>query len=164
MTPDMPEELSKALISVDQDELGLVLRSHLYIENLLDELLSLLIPFPEHVEEMSLTYANKVRLACAMGLDRELKSMLLVLGAIRNKFSHNLHQKIDSEMVKNLHGSVHENTRKHFPEIVNKISENEGGISSFNQCHPRDQFTALVISLWIIMNGAILEVKDEYGL
>jgi hypothetical protein len=136
----------------------------LYIENLLDELLSLLIPFPEHLEEINLTYANKVKLACAMGFDHELKPMLLALGTIRNRFSHNLHKKIDSEMVKNLHSLVHEKTRESLPEIINSNCESEEKINSFNQGHPRDQFTVLVISLWVIMNGAILEVKNGYGL
>lgn len=67
MTREIPQDLSSALIG--EDELGLAIRSHLYIESLLDELLSLLIPFPSHFEEINLNYASKVKMACAMGLD-----------------------------------------------------------------------------------------------
>jgi len=105
MSPDLENDFRKALL--EDDEIGIVIRSHLYIENLLDELLSLLLPFPEEYEEMNLSYANKVRLVCAAGFDKNFKPMLLALGSIRNKFSHDLNTKIDSELVKDLHSKMH---------------------------------------------------------
>ena len=77
MSPDLENDFRKALL--EDDEIGIVIRSHLYIENLLDELLSLLPPFPEEYEEISLSYANKVRLVCAAGFDKNFKPMLLAL-------------------------------------------------------------------------------------
>lgn len=161
MKPDLPDEIGHKLISEDSNEVGLVIRSHLYIEILLNELLSLLTPVPEHLESMNLTYANKVKLACAMGLDPEFKSMLLALGTIRNKFSHNLNKTIDADMVKDLHSQVHSKTRESFPKFINKLNESGQKINSFNEGHPRDQFTALVINLWVIMHGAVKEAKSE---
>tara|TARA_R110000787_G_scaffold218812_1_gene327501 strand:- start:72 stop:557 length:486 start_codon:yes stop_codon:yes gene_type:complete len=158
MTKEMPEELSSALIG--EDELGLAIRSHLYIENLLDELLRTLIPFPDHYDEMNLTYALKVKLACAMGLDPELKSMLLVLGSIRNQFSHNLNKRIDETMVKDLHSKVAAKVREDMPWILAQLRD-DGKKVSFQDAHPRDQYFALVSSLWVILNSAIAQAKDE---
>lgn len=155
----LPEELSKALDK--EDELGLVLRAHLYIENKLEELLYLLVPVPRYYEEMNLNYVNKVKLACALGLDPGFKGMLLVLGSIRNKFAHNLSKKIDAEMVKNLHSVAHEKYRNMLPSFINKISVDNENLKSFNEVHPRDQFTTLVMTLWVVLNGAIQEAKGD---
>jgi hypothetical protein len=154
-----PDELSKALL--EEDELGVVLRSHLYIEHKLDELLSIMVPFPSFYEEMNLNYANKVKLACAMGLDPDFKPMLLALGTIRNKFSHNLNKKIDDEMVRNLHSVAHKNLRDSLPEFVNQSLSESEAISSFNEAHPRDQFTSLIATLWIVLCGAVNETEGE---
>ena len=159
MTDTLPEELSNALF--EEDELGVVLRSHLYIENKLEELLSLMVPFPRYYEEMNLSYASKVKLACAMGLDPQFKPMLLALGTIRNKFSHNLDKSIDEKMVKDLHSASHKILRESLPKFVNKHSTDGKVITSFNEAHPRDQFTTLVVGLWIVLCGAVNEVEDE---
>jgi len=158
MNNEMPKDLSDALLG--EDELGLAIRSHLYVENLLDELLAQLIPFPNLYEEMHLNYAGKVKLACDMGLDPSYKSMLLALGDIRNKFAHNLDKSIDEEMVKDLHSKVDEGLRLGTPVILNNISGEEN-VNSFRDAHPRDQFLFLVLRLWMIINSAIDQVKIE---
>ncbi len=164
MNLEIPDEISKALIDKNTDELGLVVRSHLYIESLLNELLSELIPFSEHLDQMHLKYSDKVKLACAMGLDAELKPMLLSLGSLRNKFSHNINTKIDAELVKDLHSKVHHLTRIGTPKMLNSLRPEGPEIESFQGAHPRDQFTSLVISLWVIMHGALNEVKSGHNL
>ncbi len=161
MTVEMPDELSKALIE-ERDELGVVLRAQLYIENKLDELLLSMIPKPEHFHQMQLNYSAKVKLACALGFDSDFKGMLLALGSIRNKFAHNLDQAIDEETMKNLHSVAHPLYRERLPEFINSQSQGSK-VSSFNEVHPRDQFTTLVIALWVIMTRAIEQVEEHYG-
>ena len=153
---DMPKELSDALIG--EDELGLVIRSHLYIENLLDELLVLLFPCPKHYEEMQLNYSVKVRLACAMGLNPSCKSMLLAVGDIRNKFAHNLGKSIDENMVRDFHSKVDDDLRLATSEILNNINA-ENNLKSFTDAHPRDQYFFLVVRLWSIMLKAVNQAK-----
>lgn len=143
-------------------ELGVVIRSHLYIEAALDELISLLLIFPEELEKMNLTFANKVRLACAASFDKDYKSMLLALGSIRNKFSHNVDTKLDQALVRDLHSKLNEISREHLPEALRAVA-GEKEVKPFNQHHPRDQFSALAISLWTVLNLAIREVKEHRG-
>jgi hypothetical protein len=159
MNSEMSSELKKALLA--EDELGLVVRSHLYVENLLDKLLALLAPFPEYLEEINLSYASKVRLVCVLGFDPDFKPMLLELVRIRNKFAHNLSQKIDLGMVKNLHSLIHSDLADEFPKAMRKIVGGDEYGPTFKEAHPRDQFTALVITLWVVMCGAVKEVNER---
>jgi len=160
MSPDLENDFRKALL--EDDEIEIVIRSHLYIENLLDELLSSLLPFPEEYEEMNLSYANKVRLVCAAGFDKNFKPMLLALGSIRNKFSHDLNTKIDSELVKDLNSKMHPIAREGTAKMLSEMA-GEKEFKYFQQHHPRDQFTTLVLNLWVIMNGAVREAKEYHG-
>lgn len=155
----MPIELFESLLA--EDELGLVIRSHLYIENILDEILSILIPAPKHLEDMNLGYSAKVKLICALGFDPDYKQMLLALGSYRNKFAHNIKTKIDEKLVKDLHSKVHQTLRDAFPKITQNISGQKHNKLSFNEIHPRDQFIGLVVSLWVVMNGAAEEAKKK---
>jgi hypothetical protein len=95
-----------------------------------------------------------------LGFDSDFKPMLLMLGSIRNKFSHNLHKKIDDEMVKNLHSVAHQTFRNSLAEFLNKLSSEGKTISSFHEAHPRDQFTALVLALWLVLCEAVNEAED----
>jgi hypothetical protein len=85
-------------IDDDDDELAEVVRSHLYIEHQLERYIRACLPNPDELGDR-LTYTELVRLALACGLRRDLKSPLNTLGALRNKFSHNLSTTItDKEM------------------------------------------------------------------
>jgi hypothetical protein len=46
-----------------EDELGMVIRAHIHIEHHLNELLNMVIPYPEYLKPMQLDYAGKVSVA-----------------------------------------------------------------------------------------------------
>lgn len=86
--------------------------------------------------------------------------MLLSLGNIRNRFSHNLNKRIDEDMVKELHSKVTNSVRQNIPEVWAEIS-GDGKVILFKDAHPRDQYLALVSCLWVILCSAIRQTKEE---
>ncbi|PLX33590.1 MAG: hypothetical protein C0605_16085 [Hyphomicrobiales bacterium] len=78
-----------------EDELGVVIRSHIFVESVLDELLDQLIPYSRHLSSMNLSYHQKITLAVAMGLHEELQESLKALGKLRNDFAHKMDMQLD---------------------------------------------------------------------
>src|SRR5688572_1917704 len=75
-----------------EDELGVVVRSHIYVEEALNHLIDKLTPFPDHLPR--LRYEQRVNLACALGLRQEFAPALKELGDIRNSFGHRVDTKL----------------------------------------------------------------------
>ena len=80
------EERPFAKILLGEDELGVVLRAHSFLEHDLDRLIGSVLPQPDALGRLG--YSAKVRLAIACGLRRELKSPLDAFGSLRNRFAH----------------------------------------------------------------------------
>jgi len=72
------------------DELSMVLRSHLYIESLLDEIITRKLPNPNKLKgKNNLKFSFKVDLAEALGiLPEDYASSIRGFNGIRNNFSH----------------------------------------------------------------------------
>ena len=77
-----------------EDQLGMVIRAHIYIEHHLNEFLQVLIPYPEFLEPLKLDYYGRVQLAGAMGLQPQLLKPLQAVGALRNEMAHKLGTKL----------------------------------------------------------------------
>ncbi len=150
----LTEDQIQTLLS--EDELGLVVRSHLYVEKKLDELIECMVYDAVYIDKINLSYVNKVYLACALGLDTDFKPMLVKLGKLRNDFSHDLSAKIDTELVDNMHSYLHPKARKSIPVVMGADYVNE---NSFNESHPKDKFIFLVLTLLVVLSGAIEEIK-----
>jgi hypothetical protein len=89
-----------------EDDLGVVVRTHIYIESKVNELLDLLIPFPAQLPH--LRYEQKIKLCCAMGMDKTLFLPLKELGDLRNSFGHNINTKLTSGTCAKLLATVSE--------------------------------------------------------
>jgi hypothetical protein len=94
MTSDFSKEFTKALLG--EDELGVIIRSHIYIESEIDEYLRLALR--DYAQLGRLEYSTKVRIALACGLRKELKGPLNALGSLRNKFAHELGKAITASV------------------------------------------------------------------
>jgi hypothetical protein len=84
------QEFFDALLG--EDDLGVVVRSHIYIESAVNALLDLLIPVPDQLPH--LRYEQRLKLCCAMGMDKTLFPPLIELGNLRNSFGHNINTKL----------------------------------------------------------------------
>lgn len=90
-----------------RDELGLVLRGHLYVEHTLNEMLGVMMPYAGRLRRLNLTFTRKVELARALGvliLDEE--KPLLALNELRNRYAHDLKGPIGEAQVERLYGSI----------------------------------------------------------
>jgi len=67
-----------------EDKLGVVLRTHAYVEANLDRFIELRLEAPDYFEQLSLNYSRKVDLACALGFDARYRAAFKKLGQIRN--------------------------------------------------------------------------------
>jgi hypothetical protein len=87
-----------------EDDLGVVVRTHIYIESGVNSILEQLIPFPGELPR--LRYEQKLKLCCAMGMDKTLLSPLIELGNLRNSFGHNINTRLSTTSVAKLLSAV----------------------------------------------------------
>jgi hypothetical protein len=132
-----------------EDDLGVVLRSHLWVEYELGEFITASLVNPKALRQ-SMDYADKVRLALALGLERSLERPLNTIGTIRNRFAHKLGEKIAKSDVDSLYKSF-PTTMK---DAVQKGRQDTKKIlgpmhPSINETSvPRVQYALCAISLW----------------
>ena len=84
-------------ILMGEDELGVIVRAHIYVEHELTEFIKARLNPPAALDAIRLDYSGRVRLALALGLLPELKSALQFVGTLRNKFAHQLDSAINKE-------------------------------------------------------------------
>ncbi len=96
-----PEQLIRDLNS--EDELGLLLRGHLYIENELVKIIEAHMPHPEKFDIAAINFPKKIYLAAAMGiLSEEEVEPYIFFNKLRNKLAHNLGQEVTENDIKGL--------------------------------------------------------------
>lgn len=112
------------------DPIIIVLKSHLYIENCLDRMLSRALPFPNKI--LKKTFSNKVDFFEALNLacppdpnSTEVVFKLRQINKIRNKLAHNLDKKITKKDIEGLMKGV---THKKGATIPQKLI---AGLSHF---------------------------------
>jgi hypothetical protein len=144
-----------------EDELGLVVRAHIYIEANLLELLTNFVGSQKHIDKMNLEYSQRVHLAIALGLKDEYESPLLTLGTLRNAFAHRPGTKLSKDRVDALYSSLSPATK----EIVQNSHQSarrkmpEAKVPAFSRLSPRDQFILIAVALRALLQMAIKEAK-----
>lgn len=84
-----------------RDEVSVVLKAHLFLEQVIDILLEDTLTNPEPV--LQETFYKKINILYATGvITNELKEKLLFVNSIRNKFSHEFSYSLSSEDIKKL--------------------------------------------------------------
>lgn len=153
--PDSTDQEFNAALQ-GEDELGMVVRAHIYIEAALNDLLEVLLVSPRHVEKMNLDFSQKVRLAVALGLLPQYESPLLALGTLRNAFAHRPGTALTKGKVDSLYSSLspedktivqtsHQRTRKQAPESK---------VPRWAELSPRDRFILIAVGLRALLHVA----------
>ncbi len=140
------------------DELGLVIRAHIHIESGINELLDVAVPHPKQLPH--LRYEQKLKLACALGLQERLFKPLNILGHIRNAFGHNLNTSISEVNVNDLYGALAEQDRKGFLLGIeaNLVRLRIQNVDQFPTLSPRVRFIFLAIGL----DKAMAQARSEF--
>lgn len=96
-----------------EDELGLVVRTHLYVEAALNRFFLLRLQVTQdELSTVGLGFAQKIKLAKALGISIPIVRSLERLNTIRNKFAHRLETTIDIGEVHNLFEALPEEAKE----------------------------------------------------
>lgn len=147
-----------------EDQLGAVIRAHLYVEAQVNGLLHVLVPYPEHLEEMRLNWGQRVELVLAMGLKPQYGPPLKVLGRIRNKFAHDPDAELTKEDVNELYGCLRDEDREIVLESfrLTKSQVPDPVKGEFRDLEIKSQFTLIVVALHALLLVVVREARDNY--
>ena len=148
-----------------EDELGVVVRAHIYVEATLIELVEALAINPQHLKPMELDYFQRVNLAIVLGLNPEHGPPLLALGKLRNAFAHRIDTRLTKDRVENLYKALSQNDK----ELVQKMYEKTNTMllkergPRFRSLEPKDQFILIAVALRYMLVAANHIMKADPG-
>ncbi|MGC9460195.1 hypothetical protein, partial [Vibrio genomosp. F10] len=147
---------------VQESPLGRVIHTHIHIENIVTDFLSMATCAPENLKPMRLDYFGKIHLALALGLSPDLKVPLLVLGKMRNDFAHQLNRNIDSSSMNNFYKSFSSAHREDMMRVAKETKQSwcVDGVS-WKKVSPDDQFIFMCMSLYYYCLRCVDSQKSE---
>ena len=132
------KEFYKALMG--EDELGLVVRAHIYVEH---ELIEFIKQHCEPCAKAKEAYASRVRRAINLGLSKMLKGPLEELGSIRNAFAHRLDASLTESVVQKLHETFDNDMKLGIQHSYDSLLTNSCESKQpahYTQLSPKDRF------------------------
>ncbi len=145
-----------------EDELGVVIRSHIHVEAKLIEFLSLLAD-TKALDKMELEFFQRVNLAVALGLKEQHAKGLLALGKIRNDFAHKLGSSLTDSRVKNLYEALCPTDKAAVQDAYrlteSQLKQHHG--KNFQSLPPRDRFVLIAVALQSLLIVAIHELQNR---
>jgi hypothetical protein len=149
---DKSEKTFLAHLNSD-DHIQYVIRSHMHIENKLNEFVDFYFPNPKALESDNVTFLHKVRLANAVNfvMDDELPA-LRYLNGIRNKIAHRLNFIIDNKVRDEFVSTLDQRTKKIF-EIDRKKYPPEDY---------DDDVRAILAILWTLLDHRLTAMRREH--
>ena len=148
-----------------EDELGAVIRGHIYVEATLLTLLAGFVVSEKHLNQMGLDYFQHVNLAIALGLKVEYGPPLHALGTLRNAFSHKLNASLSRDRVNGLYKTLSSEDRTMVQTIYEKTNRKmrqEPG-TRFRNLPPKDQFILIAVALRFMLVAAAHELSEAGG-
>lgn len=148
-----------------QDDLGVVVRAHIYIEEELRHFVRVKAPAPEFVDFDGLDYSATLTLALILGLPEKFKAPLKTLGSLRNKFSHRPGMAIDRSAARDLYVKLGPTAQKELRDALKKTqlirSDRETNVEKMS---PKELFCVVCVQLHLYIldlsvSAAALEVK-----
>jgi hypothetical protein len=151
----------KALLA--EDELGMAIRSHIYVERRINQYLELTVSRPEHLEKLGLRYKQKAQLACCLGFDSTFLRALEVLGELRNKFAHKIATQLTDELVTKLYDALPPLGKVMVEKSFSRTKQqlNAGGEIKVVELPAKDRFILITLSLERALFAAILMIKAD---
>lgn len=142
-----------------EDDTGMVIRAHLYFEQLLGWGLEQRLDKPEAVlGGQGVTYNQKLRLCYALSIiDDECYGFLRALGKIRNSFGHDLGRQLTEDDIVALVSPLRKELRNQF-EVMQTGIQAEGVPMDF----PRAKMTAVLMGMMPFMAFGFFEDKEHY--
>lgn len=151
--PEIDEEFSKHLSA--EDELGVAVRAHIHIEAGLNEFIEKRVPFPKLLPRR-MTYETRLRLACALGFNKDYLEILRLLGNIRNSFGHQIDAKLTDSKVNELYSKLPFDGREAVVLAYNATKKqlSEADAPAFAGLCPKDRFVLIAVALKMLTVAA----------
>ena len=143
-----------------EDDLGVVVRSHIVVEQYLNHLIETVMANPECYQSIKIDFHDKVKLAISLGLNPRFQAPLNTLGTLRNDFSHNLRPELSKQDVKNIYSVMSEEDKKVVQSSLEKTKKKitEENIPSHQALKPKEKFTLYVVTI----AGALHVACNQY--
>ncbi|MEG3998023.1 hypothetical protein [Microcoleus sp. SVA1B1] len=142
-----------------EDEMGMVVRSHIRVESLLIQTVDCLVLRPALLPKLNLDYDQYVTLALALGLKEKFGPPLRVLGKLRNDFAHKLDTTLTKQAVNNLYAALAADDKQEVQACFERIkgdNEETKHIKRFSDLDPADQFKIVALTLWAVVRAAVM--------
>jgi hypothetical protein len=146
-----------------EDDLGAVIRAHIHIESLLNNLIESHFEFPEQLKKLNLEFHQKIIIAQAIGLKPEYATPLSALGTLRNNFAHRLDTKLGKNEIESLYKSFKGDDKQIIQNAYMRTKKafKKKRPKSVTKLEPREQFTLIIISIQTVLIAAIKELLNE---
>jgi hypothetical protein len=148
-----------------EDDLGLIVRGHIFVEHQVREYVAAAAPKPELFKFSDFDYFSTVRIAFILGLDAEFNNSLPALGSLRNKFSHRLDMKLDDQMADNFYKTFGPVTQGacviSYADLVKADEIERGAAKTFHDLGPRDRMAISILSL---RGGILAQTLETAGM
>ena len=140
----MNRELKNALEG--EDDLGVVIRSHIIIENYLNQLIESCMENPEAIRDLNVDFHQKVKLSIGLGLNPRFERFLNSLGTLRNDFAHNLRSSISKQDANNLYKCLDPEDKKTLQGVLKEDKKKrKDDVPSFRELEPKDKYVMTTI-------------------
>ncbi|HEX4975929.1 MAG TPA: hypothetical protein VFV48_08610 [Pseudomonadales bacterium] len=144
-----------------EDDIGKVIRAHIFIESLVGEFLSIALSDVSHLNGASLDYSQKVLLSLACGLRPDMKGALLYAGTLRNQFAHRPGQSINKQNMNNWYSEFSPDLKKSMAEILKKSGVSWAKGVQWAQIPPTDRFVSMAMCAYYEMQIEIARISGE---
>ena len=144
---------------LNEDDIGKIIRTHIYIESLINDFIRKAVSRPGHIKKLNLDYFGCVNLALCLGLSEDLQKPLHAIGKIRNDFAHKINQKIDKNRVDNFFDTFSPNQKSNLMDVIKGTSWINWG-NATNE----EKFTALCLALYYKCESEVLKIECEVKL
>jgi hypothetical protein len=141
-----------------EDELGVVIRSHIHIEEYVDKFLALKADNYKYLLKIKLEFSEKILLALSLGLDEDFQKPLIVISKIRNKFAHKTDSALTDSDVNNLYKSFCSREKS---ELQDMIKNNPDGPDSLAKEYSKLSTMEKLVIMILYMSSKFEMVINE---
>jgi len=164
--PDSVRESTVEFVAdlVAEDPTTRVVRSHTRIDKAIEAFLDKHLKYGEYKSKLRLEYAQKVALALAVGLPKELQTPLNSLGKLRNDFAHELDSALSDSRITALYECLSPGLKDQAQAIARDLwhsHQPEVAYPKFEKLDPIDRFISISVILWNALQSAILSCADS---
>ena len=157
---DLRDKLLESFES--EDDLAIVVRTHIVIENYLRELVCSFLANEKYFENAKLEYSQVVQLSLAVGLQPRFESILKAIGKLRNNFAHKYRDSLNKNDVKNLYNALSKDEKENLQKTTKKVAE-ELDLDPYKHSDfdVRQQFINISVMLAAVLQKACKEASER---